>query len=502
MQALLEMKNITKLFPGVTALEDVSFEVRPGEVHALMGENGAGKSTLVKILTGVHQPTSGTVLWHGSAVDIENPVQARKLGISAVHQHVTGYPDLSLTENIFMGHELLKPVTRAYNWKAMHQQAEKYLKNMGLEINPRIQMKNLSIAQQQLVEIAKAVSVKAELLIMDEPTAALSKTECEDLYAIVRELAKSGTAILLISHRTEDVFSLADRVSVLRDAHYIGTWNIADIDLPRLSNAMVGRTLNQIYPPKDSETGGKLFEVRGLCKTGVFQDISFDVCAGEIVSLTGLVGAGRTEVCQSIFGIMKYDAGNICLSGKKIQGNVPAAVIREGIAYLAEDRQTQGLILSWSIEKNISLANLDAFSEKLRMLSSVKEEKRALELIEQLRIKCKGPGTLAQSLSGGNQQKVCLAKLLCQDAKLLILDEPTKGVDVGAKVQIYQIMRMLAAEGYGILLISSEMNEVLGMSDRIFVMRRGRISAVMRREEASSEKILAAAMFDKGGEQK
>ncbi len=499
MQIILEMKGITKVFPGVKALDDVAFDMRPGEVHALMGENGAGKSTLVKILTGVFQPTAGQITWHGNETRIPDPVYARKLGIAAVHQHVTGYPDLSLTENIFMGHELLKRYSRRFDWQAMHRQAARYLKDIYLELNPRTTMKTLSVAQQQLVEIAKAISLNAELLIMDEPTASLSKTECEELYEIIRKLARGGTSIMLISHRTEDVFSLADRVSVLRDARYIGTWDIRDITLTQLSTAMVGRELDQIYPTHGEPDSEEILRVEGLTHTGVFSDVSLNVRKGEIVSLTGLVGAGRSEVCQSIYGIAGYDSGSVYLCGRRIFARNSAEAIKKGIAYLPEDRQTQGLILTWGVDTNISLANLDSFAPRFRMLNSKMERSKALKLISELNIKTSGPDALVQSLSGGNQQKVCIAKLMCQDVRLLILDEPTKGVDVGAKTQIYQIMRGLAEKGYGILLISSEMNEVLGMSDRIVVMRRGRVSACMTREEATSEKILAAAMFEEEG---
>ena len=500
MRTILDMRGITKVFPGVKALDGVSFDLREGEIHALMGENGAGKSTLIKILTGVHQPTEGEIRLWGAPTVIHDPVEAQKLGIAAVYQHVTGYPDLSVAENIFMGHEILTPRARRYDWKRMRQAASEYLQGLGLKISPRTPMNALSVAQQQIVEIAKAMSVKAKILIMDEPTAALSKNECDELYGIARRLVREGASIILISHRTEDIFSLADRVSVFRDARYVGTWDIRDITLPELSRAMVGRELSQVYPPAVAKAGREVFRAEGLTRLGVFADVSFDVREGEIVALTGLVGAGRSEVCQAIYGILPFDSGKLLLNGKPMKGKHPDEVIRGGLAYLPEDRQTQGLILKWGVDRNITLANLSAFRSRLGFLRLDRERARAAALIDKLRIKVGAPTDPAESLSGGNQQKAVVAKLLCQDVKVLILDEPTKGVDVGAKAQIYGIMRELTREGFGILLVSSEMNEVLGMGDRVFVMRAGRITACLAREEATSEKILAAAMFREEGE--
>jgi rhamnose transport system ATP-binding protein len=501
MQTILEMKDISKVFPGVKALDGVSFDLREGEIHALMGENGAGKSTLIKVLTGVHQPTKGEIYLRGEKVSINNPIDAQKLGISAVYQHVTCYPDLSITENIFMEHELLLPRTKQYDWKRMHKLAMVHLQKLGMNIDSRTTMGTLSIAKQQIVEIAKAVSTNAKILIMDEPTAALSKTECDELYAIIRTLVKEGSSIILISHRTEDIFSLADRVSVFRDARYIGTWAIGDITLQELSKAMVGRDLNLIFPPSKNDIGEELFRASGLSKKGFFQDISFTVHQGEIVALTGLVGAGRTEVCQAIYGILSLDAGKMYIKNKLIHANSPSAANRHGIAYLPEDRQSQGLILKWGVDQNITLSNLSAFAALKVFLRRKSETETATKLISKLNIKVNSPDDPAESLSGGNQQKTVFAKILCKSMKLLILDEPTKGVDVGAKAQIYGIMRDLTKEGYGILLVSSEMNEVLGMSDRIYVMRSGRIMSCMSKENATSEKILADAMLRKTGEE-
>ncbi|MFC0560604.1 sugar ABC transporter ATP-binding protein [Halalkalibacter alkalisediminis] len=492
---VLELRGITKKFPGVTALDNVHFKLKPGEIHALMGENGAGKSTFIKVITGVHAPNEGEIYLNGQKVEFSNPKEAQALGIAAIYQHVTNYPDLSVTENIFMGHEKVQKGTRRLLWKQMHQEAKEILRSLGSSIDPKSEMGALSVAQQQIVEIAKAISTNAKIIIMDEPTAALTARESEELYKIAEELRDQGASIIFISHRFEDMYRLATQVTVLRDAKYIGSWEINAISNDDLIVAMVGREITQVYPDKKGKIGEELLKVNGLSKTGYFADISFTLHRGEILGLTGLVGAGRTEVCQSLFGIMPYDKGKIELNGKSVSIQSPKEAMKLGIGYLPEDRQLQGLVLQWGIGRNITLPALSSIGKK-GWLNEKKEASIAKELAEKVHVKANSIFDLVSSLSGGNQQKVAVAKLLTKDLDIIILDEPTKGVDVGAKSAIYEIINELAAQGYGIIMISSEMPEVIGMSDRIAVMRAGRITKVLDRAEVSQEVILEAAMTD------
>jgi len=495
---ILELKGITKVFPGVKALDNVHFQLKRGEIHALMGENGAGKSTFIKIITGVHPQDEGEIYLNGQKVDIKNPKDAQKLGIAAIYQHVTCYPDLSVTENIFIGHEKVQKGTKRILWDQMHSEARELLKGLGANFDPRTQMGALSVAQQQIVEIAKALSTNAKIIIMDEPTAALTKRESEELYKITEQLRDKGVSIIFISHRFEDTYRLADRVTVFRDAKYIGTWEVKEISREGLIVAMVGREITQLFPKKKAKIGEELLRVEGLGKIGFFADISFTLHKGEILGLTGLVGSGRSEVCQAIFGIMPYDEGKVYLEGKEVKIKSPLDAMKLGIGYLPEDRQKQGLVLQWEISKNITLSALDKLSDK-GWLNDDKEAEVAKELSEKVNVKANSIFDLVSSLSGGNQQKVIVAKLLSAELKVIILDEPTKGVDVGAKSAIHEIMSDLACQGYGIIMVSSEMPEVLGMSDRIIVMREGRITAILDRESATQEAILEAAMVNKAG---
>lgn len=493
---ILELKGVTKIFPGVKALDNVHFQLKSGEIHALMGENGAGKSTFIKIITGVHQPDEGEIYLNGKKVAINNPRDAQMMGIAAIYQHVTCYPDLSVTENIFMGHEKIQKGTKRILWKEMHAEAKKLLDELGANFDPKTQMGALSVAQQQIVEIAKALSTNAKIIIMDEPTASLTKKECEELYRITEQLRGNGTSIIFISHRFEDMYRLASRVTVFRDSKYIGTWGVNDISNGDLIVAMVGREITQMFPKKETEIGNEILRVEGLGKIGYFADIFFSLHKGEILGLTGLVGAGRTELCQTIFGIMPYDQGKIYFEGREVNIDNPLKAMNLGIGYLPEDRQKQGLVLHWGLEKNISLPALDKISDN-GWLNNNKEVEIARNLSEKINVKAKSVFDLASSLSGGNQQKLVVAKLLTADLKVIILDEPTKGVDVGAKSAILEIMSDLACQGYGIIMISSEMPEVLGMSDRIMVMREGRITAMLERKDATQEVILEAAMTQK-----
>ncbi|HET6412739.1 MAG TPA: sugar ABC transporter ATP-binding protein [Anaeromyxobacter sp.] len=492
-ETVLELKGISKSFPGVKALQDVHFDLGRGEIHALMGENGAGKSTFIKVVTGVHQPDAGQILLDGAPVRIEGPKDSQRLGIAAIYQHVTCFPDLSVTENIFLGHETVRPVLRNIDWGQLHRRAKDLLRQLDAGFDPRTTMGNLSVAQQQIVEIAKALSTGARIIIMDEPTAPLTARESEDLYRITEGLRDQGASIIFISHRLEDVFRLAFRVTVLRDSRYVGTWEVGRLRQEDLVRAMVGREINQLFPRRAAAVGDEVLRVEGLSRTGFFEDVSFSVRRGEIVALTGLIGAGRTEVCEAIYGVARPDRGRVLLDGEELQVSGPAQALEKGIGYLPEDRLRQGLILDWDLARNVTLPTLDRFA-RLGWLQPAKEEAAAKDLGERLEVRARSVFDLASTLSGGNQQKVVVAKLLAGSLKVLILDEPTKGVDVGAKTAIFDIMNGLARMGYGIVMVSSEMPEVLGMSDRIVVMREGRVAAILHTQRSSQEEILHAAM--------
>ena len=494
---LLEMNHITKIFPGVKALDDVSFNLKKGEIHAICGENGAGKSTFIKVLTGVHQSDGGEIILDGQKVEMSNPLVAQKYGIAAIYQHAASYPDLSVAENIFIGHEF--KIGPFINWSKANAEAQKLLDSVGANFSATASVGSLSVAQQQLVEIAKALSQNARILIMDEPTAALSKRESEELYSIARQLRDKGVAIILISHRFEDIFGLADRATVFRDAKYIGTWNINEVDDKMLVKHMVGREIDQFFPKKKCELGDELLRVEHLSRTGFFHDVSFSLHAGEIVGLTGLVGAGRTEVIESVFGITKADSGKVFINGVEAPAKrSPRIMMNKNMGLLPEDRQKQGLHLHWSINNNISLPIVDSCTNAI-FLSGKKEHEISNRLKDLLAIKAPDVETHSGALSGGNQQKVVVAKQLAADTKIIVLDEPTKGVDVGSKAQIYQLMSDLASQGMGILMISSEMPEVMNMSDRIYVMSEGRVTKEFSAEGITQEEILTAAMPSERG---
>lgn len=492
-ELILELQGVTKTFPGVRALDDVHFDLRPGEIHSIMGENGAGKSTFIKIITGVYTPDCGEMLFDGKRVVIHGTRDSQKLGIAAIYQHVTSYPDLTVTENIFIGHEEVAPKTKRILWSSMNKKAKELLDSLSANFAPTVRMGSLSVAQQQIVEIAKALSVNAKVIIMDEPTAALSNRESEELYRITTQLRDKGVAIIFISHRMEDFDRLADRVTVLRDAKYIGTWNKDEIDHDALVMAMVGREITQMFPKRKVEIGEEVLRVEHLGRQGFFKDVSFSLHKGEIVALTGLVGAGRTEVCEAIYGITHSNEGKIYLDKEEVSFAHPNQAIEKGIGYLPEDRLGQGLILDWEIYRNVSLSSLDRFSNK-GVINTSTEKNKAKEICEKLMVKATSVFDKASTLSGGNQQKIVVAKILTSDLKVIILDEPTKGVDVGAKTAIFNIMGDLAEVGYGIIMISSEMVEVLGVSDRTVVMKEGRVMAEFVTKEATQELLLNAAL--------
>ena len=488
---VLELKGITKIFPGVKALDHVSFQLKPGEIHALMGENGAGKSTFIKVITGVHKAEEGEMYLDGQKVDFKGPRDAQKAGIAAIYQHVTAYPHLTVTENIFMGHEMKK--RGVIQWKEMNDLADSYLEELNADFKSTAEMGALSVAQQQMVEIAKAISMKARIIIMDEPTAALTKNESEQLYKITEKLRDGGASVIFISHRFEDMYRLATRVTVFRDSQYIGSYDVNGITNADLIKAMVGREISDMYPKPEVEIGEEVLRVEKLTRMGYFKDVSFSVRKGEILGLTGLVGAGRTETVQTIYGVEHYDSGKMYLNGKEITVKNPSDALRQGIGLLPEDRQHQGLILDWGIGRNITLTEIASLG-KNGMTDENAERAKAKELAERVDTKAVTIFDKASSLSGRNQQKIVVAKILASDLKVIILDEPTKGVDVGAKAEIYEIMGELAKQGYAIIMISSEMPEILGMSDRIVVMCEGRVTGELKRGEAAQEEILKFAM--------
>lgn len=496
---ILELKGITKTFPGVMALTDVHFQLKRGQIHALMGENGAGKSTFIKVITGVHAADSGEIILNGKKVDFKNPKEAIRHGIAAIYQHVTCYPDLSVAENIFMGHEDVTAVTKTLRWTSMYQKAKDLLAQLGSDIDVKTEMRALSVAQQQIVEIAKALSTNIDILIMDEPTSALTNRDCEELYRITEKLRDDGKSIIIISHKFEDMYRLANDVTVFRDSKYIGSWPINGISKDDLITAMVGRSLTKLYPKAvEHSVTDEVFRVENLSRTGYFADISFNIRRGEIVALTGLVGAGRSEVCQSIFGVDPIDSGKFFIEGKEVSITGPGEAMKLGIGFLPEDRQKQGLLLPWSIERNITLPQLDEY-RKNGVIDTAKENEVAEKLFKIVNIKAPGVTATAGSLSGGNQQKIIVAKLLACKLKLIIMDEPTKGIDIGAKSAIYQIIRELTKDGYAILMVSSEMPEVLGMSDRVIVMHEGRITMISETAATSQKNILEAAMTSVSG---
>ncbi|NBH83051.1 sugar ABC transporter ATP-binding protein [bacterium C-53] len=488
---VLELKGITKIFPGVKALNNVQFQLKKGEVHALMGENGAGKSTFIKVITGVHKAEEGEMFLEGRKVDFRGPRDAQAAGIAAVYQHPTSYPDLSVAENIFMGHEIIK--NGIIQWKQMNEAATELLSELNADFQATDEMGGLSVAQQQMVEIAKALSTHARIIILDEPTAALTKNESEELYRIVDKLREDGVSIIFISHRFEDMYRLATRVTVFRDSQYIGSYDVDKITNADLIKAMVGREIKDLFPKPEVKIGAEMLRVEGFSRLGYFKNVSFAVHAGEIIGLTGLVGAGRTEVVESICGITKPDEGKVYLEGRPVQIRKPADAMKQGIILLPEDRQKEGLILSWGLGRNVTLPTMGKYA-KNGFNDEKKEREISKQLLEEVDTKAVTIFDPASSLSGGNQQKVVVAKALGQEMKVVIMDEPTKGVDVGAKAEIYQIMGNLAMQGYAIILISSEMPEILGMSDRVIIMCNGRVTGELSRSEATQEGILELAM--------
>jgi len=490
-KSVVELRDITKSFGGVSALKGVSFEVRAGEVHALLGENGAGKSTLIRIIAGSHVPDQGEIRVEGELVRFSSPRDARRRGIATVYQELLLFPDLTVAENIFLGNA---PRTRlgALDWAATRARARALLDALDspdLDVDAKVG--GLSVANRQRVEIAKALSQDPRVLIMDEPTASLAQADVERLMAVVRRLRERGVAVIYVSHRMQEIFDLADRVTVLRDGAYIGTRTIGEVTEDVLISMMVGRSIDQLFPKSDAPRGRTLLEVKNLSFRRAFRDVSLSVRQGEILGLAGLVGAGRTEVALTLFGINPATSGEILVDGKTVTISSPRRARDLGIAYIPEDRGQQGLIRSQTIRENLSLPILDHLS-RASFVELAMEAKHAREAIERFGIRARGPEMMVRQLSGGNQQKVVLAKWLGAEPRILIMDEPTRGIDVGAKAEIHALMSKLAGQGLAIVMISSELPEVLGMSDRVLVMNRGRVVAAFDRAEATPDAVGSA----------
>jgi len=488
------MQHISKTFPGVTALDDVSFELRRGEVHVLLGENGAGKSTLMKILSGAYQKSAGRIFLHGQEVEIRNPKHAQDLGISIIYQELNLVPQLSAAENIFLGREPTKSLwgPGRIDRKAMQQAATQILTGLGAGVDVRRPVRELSIAQQQMVEVAKAISLEAKILIMDEPTSALTEKEIAELFARIRQLKAAGVSIVYISHRLEELFEIGDRVTVLRDGKNAGTHEIRGITKAELIRLMVNRELTNQFPKVRAGQGAEVLKVENL-SNNVLRNIHFSLHRGEVLGIAGLLGSGRTELARAIFGVDKIESGDIYVKGELQRIKSPRQAINLGMGFLTEDRKTQGLVLMLSVKENICLPSIERFS-RLGLVKAKEEDRAAQRFVTELRIKTPGAHQKVINLSGGNQQKVVLSKWLCCQADIFIFDEPTRGIDVGSKAEIYQLMNRLTASGVAVIMISSELPEILGMSDRILVMHQGRITGELAADEATQEKLLHLAL--------
>lgn len=496
-ETFLQMSHITKRFPGVLALSNVDFALRKGEVHALLGENGAGKSTLMKILSGVYQPDEGDIIFEGQPVTFANPLSAQSAGITIIHQEFNLFPELTVEDNIFIGREFCKNNRWRLDEKQQRQAAIDILQKLNLNISPETLVADLTVAQQQMVEIAKAISVNAKILIMDEPTAALTETEIDSLFQVTRLLKEQGTGIVYISHRLEELALIADRATVMRDGQFIATVDYDAVKISDLIAMMVGRDLGNIYPRREPLAQRKpVLEVSGLTRNGVLNNIDFTLYQGEILGFAGLMGAGRTELARAIFGADPIDGGTLKLNGNvTVIKDIPDA-IKQGISYLTEDRKKEGLALGLSVERNIMLGNYPEYSDRYGNVDSKRCQKTSEEQVKALRIKTPHLEQAALNLSGGNQQKIIIARWVCKDTDILIFDEPTRGIDVGAKLEIYELMNRLVAKGKSIIMISSELPEVLGMCDRILVMRNGRITGELASDDATQEKIMQYATLE------
>ena len=498
METLLKLSGIAKSFAGVRALKGVSFDLRAGEVHALVGENGAGKSTLIKVVTGAHAPDDGTMEVRGELIEANDPVRSRALAIAAIYQQPALFPDLTVAENIAIGLETGGPWRRV-RWGERRARARRLLEKIGARIDPGTDVRRLTMPEQQLVEIARSLGADARILIMDEPTASLGDRETENLFRVIRELKAQGVGIIYISHRLEELPQVADRVTALRDGALVGTRPMGEVNRADLIRMMVGRELSAVFPKAEVDIGDVVLEVTGLgCRAGGVRDVSLNVRAGEILGLAGLVGAGRTELARTLFGLTPADSGAIFLRGERVTIGTPAEAIARGIAYVPEDRRRHGVILEMPVAANETLATLRRVSS-FGFIDFAKERAVAADLVRRLGVKTASIDTPAGNLSGGNQQKVALARWLAASPAVLILDEPTQGVDVGAKAEIHRLMGELAGRGLAIVMISSELPEVIGMSDRVAVMHGGTVVGTMDRASATQEAILELALGHAAG---
>ena len=490
---VLNMQGITKLFPGVRALDRVQLELRRGEVHSLIGENGAGKSTLMKILLGIYTADEGTITYKGKEVRFTSPLEALSNGISMIHQEISLIPTMDVAENIWIGRENNFLVNGFINKKARYKATEELLRQLKIQLDPKAIVKNLSIAQMQLVEIVRSASYNADIIIMDEPTSALTDVEIQMLYQIIRDLSQKGVSIIFISHKLEEIFEVCDRVTVFRDGHYIDTKNRDDIDMDGLIGMIVGRQLDDLYPKEEANIGEVVFEVKNYCQPGVFQNVNFQVRAGEILGIAGLMGAGRTEIMRAVFGIDPHHSGELYMRGKQIQIRRPKDAVHHGLGMVTEDRLRMGSIYALSVMANTTLARFYAICNKLGFYSPKAELNIFNEIKDTLSVKCSSPKQLISQLSGGNQQKVIIGRWLLTNPQVLILDEPTRGIDVGSKSEIHRLISRLAQKGMAIIMISSEMPEILGMSDRVLVVRHGKIVYEVDRKDATQESLITHA---------
>lgn len=498
-QTILELHDIVKTFPGVLALNGIHFNLLSGEIHAICGENGAGKSTLMKVVCGVHEADSGTMIVNGREENFSNPMEAYGKGVSIIFQETSLFEEMTVLDNMFLGHEMTKKAgpIRVIDYGAMRREAEKIFQRLNTRINMDAQIKTLGMAQKQMVEIAKALTFDANIIIFDEPTASLTQREVTALFKIINDLKESGLGIVYISHRMEEIFELCDRVTVIRDGQYISTKNIADTSKDDLVADMVGRKMGSYYPKSETKIGEEIFHVEGYYDEGFLEDISFYVRRGEILGFAGLAGAGRTELMESICGFTGRSAGSMWMEGKPLDIKNYKQAMENGIVYVSEDRGKYGLIVDMTIQQNISLPQLEHFKKGPGFLDEKKESAKGAQYIKEVGIKAPSPDFLVANLSGGNQQKVSVSKALALNPKLLILDEPTRGVDVNAKAEIHKIISELTQKGLTIIMISSELPELIGMCDRIYVMKDGYIAGCFDRDDVTQEKILTVALESK-----
>ena len=496
LERVLRMEGICKTFPGVTALDDVSLEVCAGEVHVLLGENGAGKSTLIKTLSGAIRPDAGTIELYGHQQQITDPLHAQRLGISTIYQEFNLVPGLSVAENIYLGRQALYgPLLPLIDWRRVYEDAERCLDSLGISgVRVRGRVGDLGVAQQQMVEIAKALSINARIIVMDEPTASLTGREVDVLFRTVERLKAQGLSFVFISHRLEEAKRIGDRATILRNGRRVATVELGAQPIAALIQMMIGRDIQDLFPRVRPVLGRELLRVEGLTREGAFADVDLHVRAGEVLGIAGLVGSGRTSLVRAIAGVDAVDSGRILVAGQEASAHSPRGMLRSGVALLPENRKDQGLVLTLSVQDNITLASLDNLS-RAGFLDFRRQRSLAQRFIDGLGIRTPSRGTAVRQLSGGNQQKVVLSKYLCRGSQVLIFDEPTRGVDIGAKVEIYKLINALTADGHAVILVSSELPEVMGMSDRILVMSQGRVTGEFTREEATQEAILHCA-FD------